>query len=183
MQPIGRPINPRVAETGKVSLIIVVDEKTKHELMIHGIICQLLWMYHESAHVCGLPHVWPEHPGLLLSLNADVSYLASVPQKMLLFAYANGHFLINEGYQLNRRYVRSDGDELCTIIAQVGGRSSQVTAIDQMGGGSIKAFVMRNENGSEVIAKTPCQIAGLPTLTTAGEVGALVCSKLYWYKF
>lgn len=149
MQPIGPPINPRVAETGKVSLIIVVDEKTKHELMIHRIICQLLWMYHESAHVCGLPHVWPEHLGLLLSLNADVSYSASVPQKVLRFAYANGHFLTDEGYQLNRRYVRSDEDELCNIIAKVGGRSSQVTAIDKMKGGFIKSFLMRNENGSE----------------------------------
>ncbi|CRL27273.1 unnamed protein product [Penicillium camemberti] len=32
---------------------------------------------------------------------------------------------------------------------------------------------MRKENGSEVIAKILCYIAGLPTLTTAGEVGAL----------
>ncbi|KAJ5569168.1 hypothetical protein N7450_011654 [Penicillium hetheringtonii] len=72
-------------------------------------------------------------------LNAVVSYSASVPQKVLRFAYANGHFLTNEGYQLNRRYVRSYGDVLCNIIAKVGGRSSQVTAIDKMGGGSIKA--------------------------------------------
>lgn len=38
---------------------------------------------------------------------------------------------------------------------------------------------MRKENGSEVIAKILCYIAGLPTLTTAGEVGALEYSMLY----
>jgi len=51
MQPIGPSINPRAAETGKVSLIIVVDEKTKHELIIHRIISQLLWIYHKPAHI------------------------------------------------------------------------------------------------------------------------------------
>jgi len=77
-----------------------------------------------------------------------------VSKKVLLFVYTNGHFLTNEGYQLNRRYIRFYRNELCNIIAKVGGRSSQITAIDKMGEDSIKTFVMRNENGSEVIAKT-----------------------------
>jgi hypothetical protein len=42
-----------------------------------------------------------------------------------------------------------------------------------MEGGFSKVFLMKKENGSEVIAKIPCHIAGPPTLTTAGEVGAL----------
>ncbi|KAI1961963.1 hypothetical protein LOZ58_003041 [Ophidiomyces ophidiicola] len=42
-----------------------------------------------------------------------------------------------------------------------------------MEGGFGKAFLMRKENGSELIAKIPCHIAGPATLTTAGEVGAL----------
>ncbi|KAJ6118731.1 hypothetical protein N7471_013351 [Penicillium samsonianum] len=90
-----------------------------------------------------------------------------------LFAYTNGHFLTNEEHQLSRRYVRFDVDELCNTTAAVGGNSSQVTAIDKMEGGFSKVFLMKKENGSEVIAKIPCHIAGPPTLTTAGEVGAL----------
>ncbi|KAJ5480495.1 hypothetical protein N7530_006004 [Penicillium desertorum] len=42
-----------------------------------------------------------------------------------------------------------------------------------MEGGFSKAFLIRKENGSEVIAKILYYIAGPPTLTIAGEVGAL----------
>ena len=42
-----------------------------------------------------------------------------------------------------------------------------------MEGGFSKAFLMRKANGTEVIAKLPCRIAGPPSLTTAGEVGVL----------
>ncbi|KAJ6018526.1 hypothetical protein N7499_003275 [Penicillium canescens] len=108
-------------------------------------------------------------PGSSLSITCRG---ASITQEEL-FAYTNGHFLANEEYQLNRRYVRFDVDELCNTTATVGGKFSQVTAIDKMEGGFSKAFLMRKENGSEVIAKIPCHIAGPPTLTTAGEVGAL----------
>ncbi|KAI1949824.1 hypothetical protein LOZ57_002302 [Ophidiomyces ophidiicola] len=97
---------------------------------------------------------------------------ASITQEEL-FAYTNGHFLANEEYQLNRRYVRFNVDELCNTAAAVGGKPSQVAAIEKIEGGFGKAFLMKKENGSEVIAKIPCHIAGPPTLTTAGEVGAL----------
>lgn len=50
----------------------------------------------------------------------------------------------------------------------------------KMEGGFSKAFLMRKDNGSEVIAKIPCSIAGPPILTTAGEVGALEYSTSYW---
>ncbi|KAI2369967.1 hypothetical protein LOY89_004858 [Ophidiomyces ophidiicola] len=97
---------------------------------------------------------------------------ASITQEEL-FAYTNGHFLANEEHQLNRRYVRFNVDELCNTAAAVGGKPSQVAAIEKIEGGFGKAFLMRKENGSEVIAKIPCHIAGPPTLTTVGEVGAL----------
>ncbi|KAJ5121107.1 uncharacterized protein N7515_009068 [Penicillium bovifimosum] len=108
-------------------------------------------------------------PGSSLSITCRG---ASITQEEL-FAYTNGHLLANEEYQLRRRYVRFDVDELCNITAAVGGKASQVTAIDKLEGGFSKAFLMRKENGSEAIAKIPCDIAGPPTLTTAGEVGAL----------
>lgn len=90
-----------------------------------------------------------------------------------LFAYTNGHFLVNEEHQFNRRYVRFDLDALCSAAALVGGDSSRVTAIDKMEGGFSKAFLMKRANGTDVIAKIPCRIAGPPSLTTAGEVGVL----------
>lgn len=90
-----------------------------------------------------------------------------------LFAYTNGHFLVDEEHQFNRRYVRFDLDALCSAAALVGGDPSRVTAIDKMEGGFSKAFLMKRANGADVIAKIPCRIAGPPSLTTAGEVGVL----------
>ncbi|KAJ5368331.1 uncharacterized protein N7496_008091 [Penicillium cataractarum] len=42
-----------------------------------------------------------------------------------------------------------------------------------MEGGFSKAFLMKRANGTDVIAKIPCRIAGPPSLTTAGEVAVL----------
>lgn len=64
-------------------------------------------------------------------------------------------------------------DALCQTAAAAGGDTSQIIAIEKMEGGFSKAFLMRKANGTEVIAKVPCRIAGPPSLTTAGEVGVL----------
>jgi hypothetical protein len=47
---------------------------------------------------------------------------------------------------------------------------SRATAIDKMEGGFRKAFLMKRADGTDVIAKVPCHIAGPLLLTTAGEV-------------
>jgi hypothetical protein len=95
-----------------------------------------------------------------------------------LFAYTNGRFLADEAHQFSRRYVRFDLDALCNTAATAGGHS-RVTAIENLEGGFSKAFLMRKANGTEVIAKIPCRIAGPPSLVTAGEVGALEYGLLF----
>lgn len=90
-----------------------------------------------------------------------------------LFAYTNGHFLVDEENQFRRRYVRFDLDALCSTAALAGEDPSRVTAIEKMEGGFSKAFRMKRANGTEVIAKIPCRMAGPPSLTTAGEVAVL----------
>ncbi|EEP82215.1 predicted protein [Uncinocarpus reesii 1704] len=90
-----------------------------------------------------------------------------------LFAYTNGHFLVDEPRQLARRYVSFNLDALCSIAAGAGGVSSPITAIEKMEGGFSKAFLMRKQNGEEVIAKIPCRNAGPSVLTTASEVAVL----------
>lgn len=82
------------------------------------------------------------------------------------------HFLVEE-HQFSRRYVRFDLDALCSAAATAGEASSHVTAIDKMEGVFSKAFLMKRADGTEVIAKIPCRIAGPPSLVTAGEVGVL----------
>lgn len=98
-----------------------------------------------------------------------------------LFAYTNGHFLVDEEFQRSRRYVRFDLDAICKTAATAGGDTSQIVAIEKMEGGFSKAFLMRKANGAEVIAKVPCRIAGPPSLITAGEVGVLeygICTSI-----
>ncbi|KAL3471908.1 hypothetical protein BJX99DRAFT_250105 [Aspergillus californicus] len=91
-----------------------------------------------------------------------------------LFSYTNGRFLADEKDQLERRYVNFDLEALCETAAAAGdGASSQIMSVEKFEGGFSKAFLMKKENGVEVIAKIPCRIAGPALLTTGAEVGAL----------
>ncbi|KAE8316763.1 phosphotransferase enzyme family protein [Aspergillus transmontanensis] len=96
-----------------------------------------------------------------------------------LFAYTNGHFLVDEQRQLDRRYLKFDLDTLCDVAASAGGDSSRIVTIEKLEGGFSKALLMKKENGKEVIAKLPCRIAGPSSLTTACEVGVLEYVRKY----
>lgn len=90
-----------------------------------------------------------------------------------LFAYTNGHFLVNEKHQIERRYVKFNLDALCAVAARAGGDSSPISAIEKMEGGFSKALLMRKANGAEVVAKIPCRNAGPSVSTTESEVAVL----------
>ncbi|CAN9169807.1 unnamed protein product [Alternaria alternata] len=90
-----------------------------------------------------------------------------------LFRYTNGSFLANEKEAANRRYVKFDVDQLCAVAATTNGKHSPVCAIEKMEGGFSKALLLRKEDGTEVVAKIPCTIAGPPKYTTASEVAIL----------
>ncbi|OGM48103.1 hypothetical protein ABOM_002935 [Aspergillus bombycis] len=90
-----------------------------------------------------------------------------------LFAYTNGHFLVNEQWQLGRRYIKFNVDALCEIAAAAGGDLSRITTVEKLEGGFSKALLMKKANGKEIIAKLASRIAGPTSLTTASEVGIL----------
>ncbi|KAF2677683.1 hypothetical protein K458DRAFT_446844 [Lentithecium fluviatile CBS 122367] len=69
-----------------------------------------------------------------------------------LFKYANGRFLADEEKACHHRHVRFDVDQLCAIAVTAGGSSSPIKAINKIEGGFCKAFFMRKEDGSEVVA-------------------------------
>ncbi|GES59319.1 phosphotransferase enzyme family protein [Aspergillus terreus] len=96
-----------------------------------------------------------------------------------LFTYTNGHFLIDEDHQFSRRYRKFNLDALCDIAARAGGSTCRITAIEKLEGRFSKALLMKREDGSELIAKVPCRIAGPAYLTTASEVGTLEYIKRY----
>ncbi|CAN9147239.1 unnamed protein product [Alternaria alternata] len=90
-----------------------------------------------------------------------------------LFKYTSGRFLANEKEATSRRYVRFDVDQLCAVAATTDGKHSPVCAIEKMEGGFSKALLLRKEDGTEVVAKIPCAIAGPLKYTTASEVAIL----------
>lgn len=90
-----------------------------------------------------------------------------------LFQYTNGHFLIDEKLQFERRYVKFDLDRLCDIVASVGDSESPISAVEKLEGGFSKALLMRKKNGTELIAKLPCPNAGPALYTTASEVAVM----------
>ncbi|KAE8352037.1 phosphotransferase enzyme family protein [Aspergillus coremiiformis] len=65
-----------------------------------------------------------------------------------LFAYTNGHFLVNEQWQLGRRYIKFDLDALCDVAAAAGGDLSRITTVEKLEGGFSKALLMKKENGN-----------------------------------
>lgn len=96
-----------------------------------------------------------------------------------LFAYTNGRFLVNEAHACNRRFVRFNVDQLCSVAASVGGPLSPIQAIEKLEGGFSKALLMRKEDGREIIVKIPFPIAGPPKYTTASEVAVLhYCKRI-----
>ncbi|PYH73234.1 uncharacterized protein BO88DRAFT_421641 [Aspergillus vadensis CBS 113365] len=120
------------------------------------------YAYH---YLCLYPNIWAKH------------FIDEAERKPIsrdeLFAYTNGHFLVNEEHQLAQRDVKFNVDALCSVAAALGDVPSPVASVDKMEGGFSKALLIRKENGSEVVAKIPCQIAGPARLTTASEVGVL----------
>ncbi|KAK6810705.1 hypothetical protein RU639_013517 [Aspergillus parasiticus] len=96
-----------------------------------------------------------------------------------LFAYTNGHFLVNEQWQLDRRYIKFDVDALCDVAASAGGDLSRIITVEKLEGGFSKALLMKKENGKEIVAKLACRIAGPASLTTASEVGVLEYVRKY----
>lgn len=75
--------------------------------------------------------------------------------------------------------MKFDLDALCDVSAAAGPEPSPITAVEKMEGGFSKAFLMKRENGTEVIAKLPCRNAGPPKLTTASEVAVLQYSTYH----
>ncbi|KAK2734458.1 hypothetical protein FQN57_001693 [Myotisia sp. PD_48] len=90
-----------------------------------------------------------------------------------LFEYTNGRFLVNEKYELAKRYVKFDVDGLCKVVSSLPTISSPVSRIDKMEGGFNKALLLTMDNGMELIAKLPCPNAGPLRYNTESEVAVL----------
>ncbi|KAK2744246.1 hypothetical protein FQN57_004331 [Myotisia sp. PD_48] len=91
-----------------------------------------------------------------------------------------GRYLINNEYQVARRYTKFNIEQLCQLVSSaVTNGESRVCKIDKMEGGYHKALLMTLENGHEVVAKIPYPIAGPAKYSTASEVAIMQYIKTY----
>lgn len=95
-----------------------------------------------------------------------------------IFKYTNGHFLINEEYQNQQRYVNFDIPKLCDVAAGSGDTKSPIVSIDKMEGGFCKALLMKKADGTEVVAKLPTKLTG-SKYPTASEAATLRYGKFF----
>ncbi|KAI9370609.1 kinase-like domain-containing protein [Aspergillus egyptiacus] len=90
-----------------------------------------------------------------------------------LFEYTNGRFLVNEKYEVSKRYAKFDLEALCAVVSSVPSVSSPISKIDKLEGGFNKALLMTAENGKELIAKIPCPLVVPAEHSTASEAALL----------
>ncbi|KAI4166572.1 MAG: hypothetical protein LQ343_007942 [Gyalolechia ehrenbergii] len=90
-----------------------------------------------------------------------------------LFAYTNGHFLVDEKHQLQRRYIKFNLQKLCDVVSSVAANGSPVCKVDKFEGGFSKALLMTTADGMEVVAKIPGPTAGRAMYSTASEAAVL----------
>lgn len=93
-----------------------------------------------------------------------------------LYRYTNGRFLVNEEYELAKRYSPFDIGALCQLVSSI--IDSPITKIDKREGGYNKALLMTGESGHTVIAKIPCPNIVPHEYGTASEVAVLKFGKL-----
>jgi hypothetical protein len=102
--------------------------------------------------------------------NADVFEECDVKR---LYAYTSGRWLWNEKYQLDRRYVKFNLQELLQVSAQAVGARFCVKVEKLPEGNFNKVFLITIDDGRELIAKLPNPNAGRPHFTTASEAATM----------
>ncbi|KAI9148392.1 phosphotransferase enzyme family protein [Paramyrothecium foliicola] len=90
-----------------------------------------------------------------------------------LFTFTRGRFLFDEKNQLALRTVKFDMNELARVAAASVGADKCVHVQKCPDGFHNKAYVLRMDNGREVVAKVPTPNAGLPHYVTASEVATM----------
>ncbi|KAI9930737.1 hypothetical protein ASPWEDRAFT_471884 [Aspergillus wentii DTO 134E9] len=90
-----------------------------------------------------------------------------------LFQYNNGRFIVNEEYELAKRYSPFDLKALCRLVSDLPQVASPIRSINKKEGGFNKALLMKAENGNTVIARIPCRNIVPREYGTASEVAVL----------
>ncbi|KAF2229901.1 kinase-like protein [Viridothelium virens] len=91
-----------------------------------------------------------------------------------LFKYTAQRWLWNERDQLQRRYLRFDLKALIKVAEDAAGAGSTCAEVSRLPEGNFnKTFLVKMQNGREVIARLPNPNAGRSHYTTASEVATM----------
>ena len=113
--------------------------------------------------------VWPVLvPPFVLTIRTG----KQIPEEKL-FEYSNGRFLVNEEYELAKRYSSFNVDALCHKVSSLPTVNSPIVKINKKEGGYNKALLMTADNGRTILAKIPCRNIVPPRYSTASEVAVL----------
>ena len=81
--------------------------------------------------------------------------------------------MIEEAENLRKREIRFDMNRLACVAADAVGAGQCISVKKYPDGMFNKAFLMKMDNGREVVAKVPNPNAGIPHFTTASEVATM----------
>jgi hypothetical protein len=96
-----------------------------------------------------------------------------IPNLSEFFAYTSGRWICNERKRLQERFVKFDVLGLQKAAATAVGANSVVSMSKLPEGSFNKAFLLKLDNGKEVIARIPNPNAGPAGLVTASEVATM----------
>lgn len=116
-----------------------------------------------------LRKVWLQQVGGLLIYELVGEQIS----KEQLFQYSNGRFLVNEKYELEKRYSPFNVDALCHRVSSLPSVESPITKINKKEGGYNKAMLITAENGRTILSKIPCRSIVPHQYGTASEVAVL----------
>ncbi|EAT88561.1 hypothetical protein HBH56_242210 [Parastagonospora nodorum] len=111
---------------------------------------------------------------------AQMTTCGKTCDKQSLFSYTAGRFLINEDMRMEERHVEFNDEALQRAAeASVGNKHGKVVSTKKLAeGGFNRVFVLKLQDGFELIAKIPYHIARPEYFATASEAATLTFLRL-----
>ncbi|KAI5295477.1 hypothetical protein KEM52_001251 [Ascosphaera acerosa] len=106
-------------------------------------------------------------------LETRLTDLNSRPGQTTLSNFTRGRFITDESENLAKRRIRFNLEALCDAAARASGARKCVAITKYPEGMFNKAYLLRMDDGRQVVAKLPNPNAGIPRLTTASEVASM----------
>lgn len=95
------------------------------------------------------------------------------------YEYTNGCWLRADAAQRDARRVKFDFPALCQKAISSAPGANEILECSKVEGNFNRAFIIRLDNGTKVVARVPFSVAGPSRLVTNSEVATMAYRKLY----